>query len=95
VRDSDATLVLRPGTGARAADPGTDWALRCCARLGRPALVCDPEAEDAAERIRRWIDALRIRTLHVAGPAESTRPGIGALAEKFLVRAFASCTQRQ
>ncbi|HET8539398.1 MAG TPA: putative molybdenum carrier protein [Anaeromyxobacter sp.] len=87
VRDSDATLVLRPASGA-ADDPGTEWALRSAALLRRPVLVCDPAAPDAAERIRGWIDALRVRTLNVAGPAESACPGIGALAERVLARAF-------
>jgi hypothetical protein len=89
VRDSDATLVLRPEAFA-GSDPGTDWAERCAARLGRPVLVCHPEDEDAADRIAEWIRALRIRTLHVAGPAESACPGMGALAEEALLRVFAA-----
>jgi hypothetical protein len=88
VRDSDATLVLRPASVTRR-DPGTEWAIRCAARLGRPVLVSDPEDADAPANILRWIDALPIRTLHVAGPAESACPGIGALAERTLERAFA------
>jgi hypothetical protein len=88
VRDSDATLVLRPAAACGEGDPGTEWTLRCAAGLGRPVLVADPESPDAAERISRWIEVLRLRTLNVAGPAESKRPGIGALAERVLVRAF-------
>ena len=89
VRDSDATLVLRPASVERA-DPGTEWALRCAARLGRAVLVCDPADPEAAVRIARWIRALGIRTLNVAGPAESACQGIGALAERVLARAFGS-----
>jgi hypothetical protein len=87
VRDSDATLVLRCAVGEHT-DPGTEWALRCSARLGRALLVCDPSDPEASPRIARWIHTLRIRTLHVAGPAESACPGIGALAERVLTRAF-------
>ncbi len=89
VRDSDATLVLRPASVARA-DPGTEWALRCAARLGRAVLVCDPQDPEAAVRIAGWIRAHRVRRLNVGGPAESASPGIGALAERVLARAFAS-----
>jgi hypothetical protein len=87
VRDSDATLVIRPAAFA-GIDRGTDWALRCAARLGRPTLVLDSGDPDAAAGIARWIRALRIATLHVAGPAEGASPGIGASAEELLVRAF-------
>jgi len=87
VRDSDATLVLRPASETRG-DPGTEWTLRCATNLGRPVLVCDPADPDAAARISTWLAAHHVRTLHVAGPAESARPGIGAMAEQVLVEAF-------
>ena len=93
VRDSDATLVLRPGALDATADPGTAWALRCAARLGRPVLVCDPGAAGAPARIAGWIRAHAIRTLNVAGPAERTSPGIGASAEALLARAFAAAVR--
>jgi hypothetical protein len=87
VRDSDATLVLRPASDTPS-DLGTEWTLRCAVSLGRPVLVCDPADPDAAARISTWIGALHIRTLHVAGPAESAWPGIGAIAERVLAAAF-------
>lgn len=65
-------------------------ALRCAARLGREVLVCDPEEAGTASRVAGWIRALGVRTLHVAGPAESTCPGIGARAEQVLASAFAA-----
>jgi hypothetical protein len=87
VRDSDATLVLRPASSP-APDPGTEWALRCAARLGRPVLVCDPGDPAAAARIAGWVLGHRVATLNAGGPAERTCPGIGAQVERVLVSAF-------
>ena len=84
VRDADATLVLRPA-GARRASPGTDWTLRCAERLGRPLLVCDPADPGARARIRAWLQALRIRTLNVAGPSEGEHAGIEPAARRLLL----------
>ncbi len=88
VRDSDATLILRPEAGG-AADPGTDHTARCAARYGRPLLLCDPAAADAAATIRRWLLGLPISTLNVAGPSEATSPGIGAKVTSLLEVVFA------
>jgi hypothetical protein len=86
VRDSDATLVLCPGGSF--SDPGTELTLRCAARHGRPALVCDPDDPGAGARIHAWLAALRIRTLNVAGPSEASAPGIGAAARTQLEAAL-------
>lgn len=85
VRDSDATLVLRPAAGSPDPDPGTDWTLRCASRYGRPLLVCDPAEPDAARRIRDWLAAHRVETLHVAGPGERRCPGAGERAHALLL----------
>jgi hypothetical protein len=87
VRDSDATLVLRPRDAA-GTSPGTEWALRCAGRLGRRLLVCDPADAGAAAQIRAWIRTARIRTLNVAGPSEGEQPGIEARARRVLEEAF-------
>jgi hypothetical protein len=89
VRDSDATLVLLR-RGSRP-DTGTAFTLRCAARHNRPTLVCDPDARRAAGRIRAWLEALGVRTLNVAGPAESRAPGIGAAVRRVLEKALRSC----
>jgi hypothetical protein len=88
VRDSDATLILRPA-GSQRRDPGTDWAARCAARYGRPLLVADPADPAAAREVARWLAAHPVRTLNVAGPAESTAPGIGDQAYALLVQVLA------
>ncbi|HSL84692.1 MAG TPA: putative molybdenum carrier protein [Thermoanaerobaculia bacterium] len=83
VRDSDATLVLRPA-GSEGSDPGTDWAARCAVRYGRPLVARDPEDLAAAAEVARWLDALGVRRLNVAGPGEGTHPGIGERAYDFI-----------
>jgi len=90
VRDADGTLLLRPPA---VADAGSAFTERCAHVYGRPILVCDPAAADAAERIRRWVAAQGIRVLNVAGPSESTVPGIGSLAYAVLSRVMAGPVQ--
>jgi hypothetical protein len=76
VRDSDATLILRPKLYDEQ-DMGTDWTIRCAARYGRPLLVCDPADPMAPSIITQWLREKPVRTLNVAGPSESSCPGIG------------------
>jgi hypothetical protein len=76
VRDSDATLVLRPRS-PHAPDPGTDFAEQCARRCCKPLLVADPFSPTAAAEIRAWLSTLSIRTLNVAGPSEASSPGVG------------------
>jgi nucleoside-triphosphatase THEP1 len=87
VRDSEATLLLRPGRTSPTS-PGTDWTSRCARRSGRPILVCDPADPDAPSRIRAWLCALRVRTLNVAGPSEAEQPGIEEAARQLLLEVF-------
>jgi hypothetical protein len=88
VRDSDATLILRPA-GDEGGDPGTEWAGRCAARYGRPLLVCDPADPAAGSLVSRWLDELPVRVLNVAGPSEGTSPGIGGEVYSLLVKVLA------
>ena len=69
VRDSHATLVVRP---AGRTSPGTDLTVATAIDLGRPHLV----ATDADEVVD-WLRGLgRLLTLNVAGPRESEQPGV-------------------
>jgi hypothetical protein len=86
VRDSDATLILRPQSTGE--DLGTDWTARCAAHFGRPLLVIDPGDPEAAFAIKDWLNALEIRTLNVAGSSEGTAPGIGDRAYSLLAEVF-------
>ncbi|HEY2292510.1 MAG TPA: putative molybdenum carrier protein [Thermoanaerobaculia bacterium] len=86
VRDSDATLILRPRSTDK--DLGTDWTERCAPRFGRPLLVLDPGDPEAASAIRDWLSALEIQTLNIAGPSEGTAPGIGDQVYSLLAEVF-------
>lgn len=87
VRDSDATLILRPErlTGI---DPGTNWTAACALRYRRPTLSCDPGDSDAMDRIVSWAKRLEIATLNIGGPSEATAPGIGEQAYDLLSVVF-------
>ncbi|MFQ5586938.1 MAG: putative molybdenum carrier protein [Thermodesulfobacteriota bacterium] len=80
VRDSDGTLILTVGepTG------GTASTIKAAEEHGRPCLVLDPSTGGDAERFREWTETEMIETLNVAGPRESTLPGIYDMAAAFL-----------
>jgi hypothetical protein len=89
VRDADATLIVRPAH-LEAADPGTDWAIRCAARYDKPQLVIDPADPAAATALQEWLAAHAVKTLSIGGPSESTAPGIGARTYAFLIKVLAN-----
>ena len=80
VRDSDGTLVLAMGepTG------GTALTIEFAAELRRPCKVVDLNDKPAPAAIAGWISANRIVALNVAGPRESTAPGVYAAAVALL-----------
>jgi hypothetical protein len=89
VRDSDATLILQPRLHDKQ-DFGTDWTRRCAARYGRPLFVCDPADPAAQAKIEEWLRGMSVHTLNVAGPSESTVPGIGDQAYSLLLQIFSN-----
>ena len=80
VRDSDATLVLCIGT------PRQGTALTCdvARRLRKPLCVIDVADPPPLADVRRWIASASVRVLNVAGPRESTQPGIQRHARVFV-----------
>ena len=82
VRDSDATLVLTRGRPSG----GTALTLDFARMLGRSSLVVDLGSADdgAPDSAGAWIEAEGVATLNVAGPRESTAPGIHREASSFL-----------
>jgi hypothetical protein len=84
VRDSDATLILTRGEP----DRGTALTIRLAVRTRRPHLVIDLAEPPAADVVRTWLSENAVRVLNVAGPRESSRPGIHADAKAFLQAVF-------
>jgi Circularly permutated YpsA SLOG family len=87
VRDSDASLILRPKIPVEQ-DQGTDWTIRCAESYGRPLFECDPSDPLALNMITEWLRELSIHTLNVVGPSESNCPGISDQSYSLLLRVF-------
>jgi hypothetical protein len=79
VLESDGTLILYGGQLIG----GTALTLKYAQRYERPSLAVDLEELDAAA-VLRWLDDHAIEILNVAGPRESTLPGIYEEASKAL-----------
>jgi hypothetical protein len=80
VRDSEGTLVLTRG----APDRGTALTIALAERLHRPYLVLDLSEPPDGETVRTWAVAHQVQVLNVAGPRESSKPGIYEQARLFL-----------
>ena len=80
VRDADGTLILTrgPATG------GTAFTIEVARRLGKPCLIIDLDESPMSSTVPAWADKNRIETLNIAGPRESTTPGIYERARRFL-----------
>jgi hypothetical protein len=83
VRDSDATLVLWPGTFDKR-DLGTRYTVDCALRYKKHLSICDATEQHDVDKAIEWIIRNNIETLNVSGPSERTSPGVGALAERFV-----------
>ena len=86
VVDSDATLVLAIGTPR----DGTALTVRLAARHGRPCLVVDLAAPSEPAAVAAWLARHAVQVLNVAGPRESTHPGIHDQAAAYLDRVLAA-----
>lgn len=82
VRDADATLVLTLGEP----DAGTALTVEVARALGRPHRVVQLDGPSAPAEVADWVCGLGARDLNVAGPRESTRPGVYAAARAFVER---------
>lgn len=79
VDDSDATLILAPG----ALSGGTRATEKYARKTGKPCLVIDLNdvaAERSLNAIREWLKQEAVGILNVAGPRESSCPGIAVKA---------------
>jgi hypothetical protein len=83
-RDSDGTLVIAEGGTVG----GTTLTVEMARRYGKPVLVIDllKDAAHAPETIAAWVRENKIAVLNVAGPRESTTPGVNKKAKALLSR---------
>jgi hypothetical protein len=72
IRDSDATLVLTRGK----ADRGTALTSILVQRMRKPLLVLDLREPLQLPAIRQWLFDQVVNVLNIAGPRESSQPGI-------------------
>ena len=84
VLDSDATLILYRGC----LSGGTELTLHLARRHGRPRKTIDLDAPCPIDEVRRWLRSEQVEILNVAGPRESSHPGIAAHAAEFLTCVF-------
>jgi hypothetical protein len=84
VRDADGTLILTCGEP----DRGTALTVELAARYRKPCLVLDLDNQPDAEAVHAWARRHRLRIVNVAGPRESSSPGIHARAVDFLRQAL-------
>ena len=80
--DSDATLILHVGplTG------GTALTASAARQHNRPLLKIDLSEPCDAAKVREWLAAHQIKILNIAGPRESTCPGVFERSSAFLKR---------
>ena len=81
VIDSCGTLILSCGP----LHGGTDLTYRLARHFAKPCLVVDLVQDANAEDVRRWIREHQLRVLNVAGPRESSVPGIASRTRQFLI----------
>jgi len=87
VRDSDGTLILAIGelTG------GTKLTVDLAERWHRTVFTVDVERAPDVGAAAAWLRENAVRVLNVAGPRESTSPGIYDRARGFLDKLLGSC----
>jgi hypothetical protein len=89
VEDSDGTLIINLGE----LDGGTLATQVFAERLNKPSHVVQfahGNTGDSAARVIEWLHLHQIKTLNVAGPRESKRPGIHRLTQELLIAIDAS-----
>jgi len=84
--DADATLILTLGR----MDRGTRATARHLDGIGKPWLAIDLMQEPDPARVLDWLAEKGVGTLDVAGPRETSAPGIHAAARAYLDRLLAT-----
>lgn len=82
ILDSDATLILHHGP----LTSGTALTRRLAQQHGKPLRLVDLAGVVDGPALRRWLIASNVRILNVAGPRESSCPGVALRAQSLLER---------
>ncbi len=82
VLDSDATLILSAGV----LSGGTLLTQQLAQQHDKPLLVVDLKLPLDVQQARQFVGEHDVRVLNVAGPRESSSPGISAQAAEFVTR---------
>ncbi len=82
VLDSSGTLILCRGP----LHGGTELTRRLAQRHGKPCQVVDLVDDPNVGSVADWVRQQRLEVLNVAGPRESSSPGIGELARQFVLQ---------
>jgi hypothetical protein len=92
VVEGDATLILVPSADSATWGEGTRLTRRYACDLSKPLHVAILGGDEAAALagVRDWLRTGGAATLNVAGPRESTAPGIYDRAHRFLGYLFAA-----
>jgi hypothetical protein len=88
VRDADGTLIL----GRSPLQGGTALTVALARHYGKPLQLVDLGIASGLEETAQWLRRHRIRVLNVAGPRESSQPGIYAEAVNYLQRLLSDFT---
>ena len=94
VRDSDATLILTKGADPAALVDGTGLTIEWAAKLSKPYLVVDLGQPADPDGVAECLQGTGILVLNIAGPRESTAPGIYKSALDF-INALMAIIERQ
>ena len=81
VVDSDATLVLYETEMSR----GTALTVRMAKKHAKPVLSMDLAEQWDPAQVLVWLTENQVETLNVAGPRESSHPGIGEQSRQLLI----------
>ena len=81
---SDGTLIMYDNKF----DPGTGLTLQLCKKLDKPIKVIRLRDDSSSVDLLRWINKNGIKILNIAGPRESSEPGIYKKTYSFLVKIF-------
>jgi hypothetical protein len=86
VRDSDATLVISSGNISN----GTEFTINSAMKLKKPVLIIDLDkiSPNLEENVNNWLAENNVEILNIAGPRESSRPGIYKKSYKLLEELF-------